>query len=469
MTSAGADGPDTIARSEGPAADAGTSSEAWLIVWLLTIATVVAYSDRLVFNLLIGDIRAALHLADTEFSLLQGTAFGVVFACASPAWAWLSDRTSRRGVLVAGMILWSVATIGCGLASTYGAMFLARALVGLGEAALLPTAIALICERFAPGRRSGALSVLLAGAGVGPGIGVLGGGLLLKLTATAAFGSIPFLRLLPSWRAVLVLAGLPALLLAIILLRMLRRLEAPAVGRGTAGPEVSQASRTTGQAVRVPAMALAWGYLAASFYLIANWAELSWVPALLIRRHGLSAAAAGDVFGLVTIVSGALAPRIATLLSDRLRHRWGLQGRYFAPALGLIFACPACVLLLANVTSVTVLAAFALDTSIFVAAVGFAMALQDILPTRSLAFGSSITYFLSGFVGSGFGPTLVAVATDRLYRNDAAVGQSLVTVTLPAVLIAAAAFLVGARFLRRDSSRPLTLAPVGVGGLHAVS
>jgi hypothetical protein len=96
--------------------------------------------------------------------------------------------------------------------------------------------------------------------------------------------------------------------------------------------------------------------------------------------------------------------------------------------------------------------------AIFTAAVAFAIALQDILPNRYLALGTSATYFLSGFVGSGLGPTLVAIATDQLYRDSAAVGKSLVTVVLPATLVAIAAFVMGTRALRAGSTSRLGVA-----------
>ena len=66
-----------------------------LLLGLLAVAVVFSYSDRLVLNLLIDPIRRDLHLTDTQFSVLQGASFGLVFAAANPVVAWL--RIAPRG------------------------------------------------------------------------------------------------------------------------------------------------------------------------------------------------------------------------------------------------------------------------------------------------------------------------------------------------------------------------------------
>lgn len=418
------------------------STKAWLIVGLLTAAVIVAYSDRLVLNLLIDPIRRTLRISDSQFSILQGASFGLVNAVANPALAWLSDRTSRRWILIGAMMLWGLATIGCGLASTYGQMAGARALLGLGEAALLPSAFALICERFPTDRRTAALSVLFTGVGVSAGIGVLAGGVLLKSAETGMLSWLVVQSSLPPWRLVFVLMGAPPLLIAVSFLFILRSGAAPAVEQSTT------ANGAALRAARMPVAPLVWGYAAAAAYLIAFWAEESWIPALLMRRHGFDAATAGSVFGVVTIVSGVLSPFIGLRVSDRLRRKSGRQGPFVTAAGALLVAIPASILLLSASTAVTVATALILDTAILVCAFAFISSLQALLPTRHLALGIAVIYFVSGAVGSSVGPTLVALATDKLYGAEAAVDKSLVTVLLPALVISIVAFLAGIRSLR---------------------
>lgn len=423
--------------------DATSGGYPRLLVGLLAVAIVFSYGDRLVLNLLIDPIRHDLHLTDTQFSVLQGAAFGLVFATANPLLAWLSDRTSRRGILVGGMVLWSIATMLCGAAATYGQMLGARALIGLGEAALMPTGVALICEHFPPKRQAGAIGVLLTAAGVGPGVGVLIGGVLLKYVEAGSV-ALPFLGAgAPPWRTLLVLIGLPPTLIAVAVL-----LTVKSGSRAVQERDALESDVAAGRMPQLLLKPLTWGYIGASFYMIAQWAELSWVPALLTRRHGLDAASAGDVMGTVTIITGLLSPIIAVRLSNHLRGGFGLGGRFMAPAAGLLLAALVSGCYLASSKYVLISGTFILDLSIFIAACAFIISLPDFLPARHMALATSLIYFLSGFLGLGVAPTLVAVATDRLYGDPAAVGKSLTTVILPALLLAIAAFVVGIRMLR---------------------
>ncbi|HWG67800.1 MAG TPA: MFS transporter [Steroidobacteraceae bacterium] len=418
-----------------------------MIVGLLTAAVIVAYSDRLVLNLMIDPIRRDLRISDTQFSILQGVSFGLINALANPALAWLSDRTSRRWILICAMALWGAATMGCGLASQYGHMIGARALLGFGEAALLPTSFALICERFPADRRTAALSVLFTGVGVSAGIGVLTGGVLLKSAESGALNWLVIQSSLPPWRLVFVLMGIPPLLIALCLLFALKTGASPKHEASTpnAGAE------GTGRMQSAP---LLWGYLAAAAYLVAFWAEESWIPALLIRRHGFDAAAAGGAFGLITIVSGVLSPILGLRISDRLRRRYAGRGPYMTSAGSLLIAIPASLLLPAANTTVVISAALVLDTAILVSAFAFISSLQDLLPARHRALGLAIVYFVSGAIGASIGPTLVALATDRLYGAATALDQSLVIVLLPTLAISMLAFIAGIRSQRRRGPAP---------------
>jgi len=129
---------------------------------------------------------------------------------------------------------------------------------------------------------------------------------------------------------------------------------------------------------------LMWGYAGAAFYLIADWALLSWLPALLMRRHGFEAAAAGNVCGLVTTASGVLSPVIGVRMSDFLRRRFGAQGRFLAPAIALSFCLPGSLLLLSANFSIVIAGALVLSIAIFAGACSFSTALQDLLPIRIL-------------------------------------------------------------------------------------
>ena len=83
----------------------------------------------------------------------------------------LIDRISRVNILAIGLAIWSAATFASGFALSYVQLFLARTIVGVGEAVLQPATKSMITDIFL-GRRLGmALSILALGSSVGGGAG----------------------------------------------------------------------------------------------------------------------------------------------------------------------------------------------------------------------------------------------------------------------------------------------------------
>ena len=116
-------------------------SYAWTVVAILIATAVLSYTDRQVLSLLVDPIRGDLGISDTQISLLLGTAFAVIYGTAGIPLGYLADRTSRRNLIFAGVVVWSLGTIGCGLSHNFTQIFASRIVVGLGEAALSPAAI----------------------------------------------------------------------------------------------------------------------------------------------------------------------------------------------------------------------------------------------------------------------------------------------------------------------------------------
>jgi MFS family permease len=110
----------------------------------LIATAVLSYTDRQVLSLLVDPIRGDMGISDTQISLLLGTAFAVIYGIAGIPLGLLADRISRRNLIFAGVSVWSLGTIACGVSHNFGEIFASRIVVGLGEAALSPAAISLI-------------------------------------------------------------------------------------------------------------------------------------------------------------------------------------------------------------------------------------------------------------------------------------------------------------------------------------
>ena len=193
---------------------------AWTVVAILIATAVLSYTDRQVLSLLVDPIRGELGISDTQVSLLLGTAFAVVYGIAGIPLGFLADRTSRRNLIFAGVVVWSCGTLACGFSHSFGQLFAARIVVGLGEAVLSPAAISLISDYFPPARRGTAVGFFLSGIAMGIGAAILIGGGVLHVVESGVLAGTP-LAGQPAWRLVLLLIGAPGLLwsLAILLIK----------------------------------------------------------------------------------------------------------------------------------------------------------------------------------------------------------------------------------------------------------
>src|SRR4029077_8418369 len=121
----------------------------------------------------------------------------------------IADRIGPRKVIFAGIMIWSIATIGSALSTSYLMLMFFRALVGVGEGAFGPSANALLCADAPPDKRGRALGIY----NVGMALGGAGGGAVALLAAGVL---APVL----SWRGALLVAGVPGFLLALSSLKM---------------------------------------------------------------------------------------------------------------------------------------------------------------------------------------------------------------------------------------------------------
>ena len=73
------------------------------MVIVLALANCVSFIDRLILSLLVGPIKAELHLTDTEIGLLQGAAFAIFYCMAGLPLARLADRANRKWIVTSGI------------------------------------------------------------------------------------------------------------------------------------------------------------------------------------------------------------------------------------------------------------------------------------------------------------------------------------------------------------------------------
>src|SRR5207237_8051111 len=112
-------------------------------------------------------IRLELHLTDTGAAFLTGIPLALFYVVCGIPIAWLADRSNRRNIVAASLVLWSGFTVLCGLALTYWQFLISRIGAGVGEAGATPPSTSIVSASFPPQRRPMALSVFALGAPIG--------------------------------------------------------------------------------------------------------------------------------------------------------------------------------------------------------------------------------------------------------------------------------------------------------------
>jgi MFS family permease len=110
-----------------------TRPRAAVTLALLCGMNLLDYIDRNILAAVLPQIQGEMGLSSTQAGAL-GPAFLVAYTVFAPLMGWAGDRYNRTRLLVCGVGLWSLATVGAGFADTYGHLVLARSLLGIGEA-----------------------------------------------------------------------------------------------------------------------------------------------------------------------------------------------------------------------------------------------------------------------------------------------------------------------------------------------
>lgn len=149
------------------------------------------FLDRQLLSILAEPVKADLALSDTQLGLLSGLAFALFYSIFGIPVAWLADRSNRKRIVAGACALWSLFTIGCGMAQSFTQIALARVGVGIGEAGGSPPSYSIIADYFPPEKRGGAMALYSLGVPLGTTAGAaLGGWIASQYGWRSAFISI---------------------------------------------------------------------------------------------------------------------------------------------------------------------------------------------------------------------------------------------------------------------------------------
>lgn len=146
----------------------------WLL-FVLTGLNLLNYLDRYVLSAVRTPLAAEFGLSYGESGRIF-TAFMIGYFFTSPFFGYLGDRISRKGLIAAGIFVWSLGTVLTGWAAGFGQLILFRILVGVGEASYASISPSLISDSYGPKQRNNALTVFYLAIPVGTALGFILGG-----------------------------------------------------------------------------------------------------------------------------------------------------------------------------------------------------------------------------------------------------------------------------------------------------
>ena len=401
---------------------------AWYVVAVLMFAYMVAFVDRQILSLLVEPIKRDLGVSDTQIGWLAGFAFAVFYSVLGVPIARLADRTNRRTLISIGVVLWSVMTAACGLTRTYWQLFLMRVGVGVGEATLSPAAYSIISDYFPPNKVAKAVGVYAMGLYMGAGIALLAGSAVVALVSDAGSVVLPVLGEVYAWQLTFFIVALPgALVLALMMtVREPARREFNADGSSVVtGPQSVPLSELVAffRLHRRIMIGHFGGFLALGTVISAF---LIWVPEFLRRSYGFSIAEAGTIYGLALLVFGGFAPYAGGLFAEWLGKKGYRDAEMRAAVIAGLAMIP--VTVLAPLAPNPALAVAALCVLCFVLAFPQGLAptiLTIVAPNRMRAQVTALFMLLGVLAGFSLGPAFVAMVTDYVFADEAALRYSL--------------------------------------------
>jgi EmrB/QacA subfamily drug resistance transporter len=159
----------------------------WWTLLVLSTALLVISLDNTILNVALPTIERELDASSGQLQWIVDS-YTLVFAGLLLTMGALGDRFSRRGALVAGLLIFGSASLASAFAESANMLIATRALMGIGGALIMPTTLSILTNVFPAEERPKAIGIWAAVAGIGVGIGpAAGGGLLEQFDWTAVF------------------------------------------------------------------------------------------------------------------------------------------------------------------------------------------------------------------------------------------------------------------------------------------
>lgn len=396
---------------------------------LLTLVNFLNYMDRLIVAGAQPYIIKEFDLTDVEAGLITSV-FVIVYMVASPLGGILGDRMPRRYLVAASVGLWSLATIGSGLAGTFITFLIARAIIGIGEAGYGAVAPAIISDLYPRNLRTRMLSFFYTAIPVGAAAGFAVGGWVAEHV---------------SWHMAFFIGGAPGILVAIATAFM----PEPERGATEEGPPEPKVPFLQGLKALGPNRVFWFTTAGYTLMTFAVGGLASWMPTFLFRERGIPLGEAGIAFGAMTALGGLFGTLAGGYLGDWADRRWTGGGLRVAGA-GLIICAPFMIVMATVKLPVGIYAAaFAAQFFLFLNSGPINAAIVNCVGPSFRAFAMGLNVLLIHLLGDALSPTVIGFISQR-----SSLALAIILNAVPVVLGGLVLFVGAYQQATRPSPRP---------------
>ncbi len=392
---------------------------AWAL-GLLTALNLCNFIDRYVLPGVQPLVQREFHATDERMGALT-YAFFITYMLAAPLTGWLGDRIPRKPLVVAGALLWSVATLLTATVHSYDQLYFRHAIVGIGEATFSVFAPAMISDMYPEQARNKVLSVFYLSIPVGAALGYLIAGQL-----GSAYG----------WRMPFLVSAAPGVVIALLIWFYVRE------------PRRGATDRLHATAVRATFAGLFrnpgyWSATLGMAMLVFTLGGISvWLPTFLSRLEGYTLLQANQVLGAVTVVDGILGTAIGGWLAQRWLRR-NHRALYLISAISALMALPAAVVVFFGPHRLVIPAILVAEFFLFLNTGPLNAAIVNSVSAAIRSTAIAMNLFVIHALGDAFSPRLIGAISDQ---HGLRLGLG---ATLIALVLSAAILFQGARYAPR--------------------
>jgi MFS family permease len=396
---------------------------------LLFLLYLFDYADRMVVNSMFTSIQKDWGITDTQCGWLVSVIYLAIGILTFPV-SFLVDRWSRTKTIGIMAIVWSIATALCALTGNYVQLFMARILIGFGEAGYAPGGSAMISGLYPIEKRSKMMGFWNASIPIGSAVGVTMGGFIAQ-----NFG----------WKHAFGLVAIPGLIVAILFLfiKDYKTVDLSIIDK--TNKKIKMVTRDVfREFLSKPSLILTYFGMAAVVFVTT--AMIVWLPKYFETIRNIDPKAAGTLAGAVMLLALIGAP-LGGLIIDKWR-KTEPKARLLFPAISTLISAVLLFIginLLEGVPQLIVLFCFGITIMTFIA--GAAAVTQDVIHPGLRATSYAIAVAVQNLLGSFTAPIVLGKISDL---SDLQKAMSI----LPFVLcIATILFFIGSKYLVKDMKK----------------